>query len=75
MMLGGIPIPAPPGGCTYLGSLVGKVPVFEESDQALRGNPLDVTKLHELIGGTTVDWRDGMRRMAARFHPDLVTSR
>jgi len=116
MLLGGIPIPVPPGGpavynpiheddiiamipklldvasvpvttvnwggdqfvsiqewCTYLGSLVGREPVFEESDQALRGNPLDVTKMHELIGGTTVDWHDGMRRMAAKFHPDLVS--
>ena len=59
--------------CTYLGELVGKEPVFEMSDQALRGNPLDVTLMHELIGGTTVDWRDGMRRMAARSHPDLVS--
>jgi UDP-glucuronate 4-epimerase len=28
--------------------------------------------MHELIGGTTVDWRDGIRRMATKFHPDLV---
>ncbi len=60
--------------CTFLGELVGTEPVFEESDQALRGNPLDVTKMHELIGGTSVDWRDGMRRMAATFHPELVSS-
>lgn len=116
MMLGGIPIPLPPGGpavynpiheddviamipkllevasvpattvnwagdqfisiqewCTYLGSLVGREPRFEESSQTLRGNPLDVTTMHELIGTTSVDWRDGMRRMAATFHPDLVT--
>jgi UDP-glucuronate 4-epimerase len=59
--------------CTYLGSLAGKEPVFEETDQTLRGNPLDVTKMHELIGTTTVDWRDGMRRMAATFHPELVS--
>lgn len=115
MMLGGTPIPVPPGGpavynpiheddiiamvpkllelasvpattvnwagdqfisiqdwCAYLGSLVGREPVFEESDRALRGNPLDVTRMHELIGTTTVDWRDGMRRMAAKFHPELV---
>ncbi len=58
--------------CTFLGSLVGKEPVFEETEQTLRGNPLDVTKMHELIGTTTVDWRDGMRRMAAKFHPELV---
>lgn len=58
--------------CTYLGELVGKQPVFAETDQTLRGNPLDVTKMHELIGHTTVDWRDGMRAMAATFHPELV---
>ncbi|MEO9013906.1 MAG: hypothetical protein ABI275_01145 [Terrimesophilobacter sp.] len=39
--------------CSYLGSLVGKEPAFEESEQALRGNPTDVTRLHEFIGGGT----------------------
>jgi len=58
--------------CTYVGSLVGREPVFEESAQALRGNPTDVTCMHALIGGSTVDWRDGMRRMVAKFHPELV---
>jgi len=58
--------------CRYLGSLVGKEPVFEESEQALRGNPTDVTRMHELIGGTAVDWQDGVRRMAVKFHPELV---
>jgi len=58
--------------CGYLGSLIGKEPVFDESAQALRGNPTDVTQMHELIGGTTVDWREGIRRMATKFHPDLV---
>jgi len=115
MMLGGVPIPVPPGGparynltheddiiatipkllevasvpaltvnwasdqlvsiqewCTYLGSLVGREPVFEESEQALRGNPLDVSSMREVVGGTTIDWRDGLRRMAAKFHPELV---
>ncbi len=60
--------------CGYLGTLVGKEPVFAESEQALRGNPTDVTRMHELIGGTTVDWHDGMRRMAAKFHPELAGS-
>jgi hypothetical protein len=58
--------------CSYLGSLVGKEPVFDESAQALRGNPTDGARMHELVGGTTVDWRDGVRRMAAKFHPELV---
>jgi hypothetical protein len=58
--------------CTYLGSLVGTEPIFEKSLTALRGNPTDSTLMHELVGGTTVDWHDGMRRMAAKFHPELV---
>ncbi|OBK21384.1 oxidoreductase [Mycobacterium asiaticum] len=118
MVLGGIPIPVPPGEparynpiheddiiatipkllaaasipattvnwagdqivsiqewCTYLGELIGHEPVFSESAQALRGNPVDVTRLHELVGGgSTVDWQDGLRRMAVKFHPDLVSA-
>jgi UDP-glucuronate 4-epimerase len=58
--------------CTYLGSLVGTEPTFEESDRALRGNPLDVTFMRELIGPASVDWKDGLRRMATKFHPELV---
>lgn len=117
MILGGIPIPVPPGGparynpihevdiiatvpkllaaasvpattvnwagdqiislqqwCEYLGSLVGRAPVFEVSETALRGNPVDVTRMNELTGATTVDWRDGMRRMAAAVHPEAINA-
>lgn len=58
--------------CTYIGTLVGKEPIFEESSGALRGNPTDGTLMRELVGGTTVDWQDGFRRMVATFHPELV---
>ncbi|MGH3560309.1 MAG: NAD-dependent epimerase/dehydratase family protein, partial [Mycobacterium sp.] len=58
--------------CAYLGSLVGREPKFEESAQALHGVPTDVTRMHEAVGVTKVDWHDGMRRMAAKFHPELV---
>jgi UDP-glucuronate 4-epimerase len=60
--------------CGYLGSLVGKEPVFQESEQALRGNPTDPSRMRELVGVTTVDWQDGMRRLATKFHPELVGS-
>jgi UDP-glucuronate 4-epimerase len=60
--------------CGYLGSLVGREPTFAETDHALRGVPTDVTRMRELVGATAVGWRDGMRRMAARFHPELVTA-
>lgn len=58
--------------CAYIGELVGSAPVFEESAQALRGGPTDTTRMHELVGGTSVDWRDGIRRMVTKFHPELV---
>jgi UDP-glucuronate 4-epimerase len=58
--------------CTYIGSLVGREPTFEESGQALRGGPTDVTLMRELAGGTTVDWHDGISRMVTKFHPELV---
>ena len=60
--------------CGYVGSLVGKEPVFQESEQALRGNPTDPSLMRELVGVATVDWHDGIRRMAAKFHPELVGS-
>ncbi len=59
--------------CGYLGSLIGREPVFEESEQALRGVPTDVSRMRELVGETSVDWRDGLRRMAAKFHPELIS--
>lgn len=35
--------------------------MFDESTQALRGNPVDVSRLHELIGAASlVDWQDGL---------------
>lgn len=58
--------------CTYIGELVGREPIFEESAQALRGGPTDTTLMRELVGATAVDWRDGIRRMVATFHPELV---
>ena len=60
--------------CAYIGELVGTEPVFATSEQALRGGPTDVTRMHELVGGTTVDWRDGIRRMVTRFHTERVTA-
>ncbi len=58
--------------CAYLGSLVGREPTFQVDVHALRGNPVDVSRMRAIAGDTTVDWRDGLRRMAAAVHPDLV---
>lgn len=57
--------------CGYLGSLVGREPIFEQSYQALRGNPADTARMRELVGETTVDWRDGLRRMRGQVPPGV----
>ncbi len=57
--------------CTYLGELTGHAPEFVYTEAAFGGAVLDPTRMHELIGRTTVDWRDGMRRMVAARHPEL----
>jgi len=59
--------------CGYIGELVSRAPVFAEDPHALRGGPTDTTRLHELAGGSSVDWRDGIRSMVSTFHPELVS--
>jgi predicted secreted protein len=54
----------------YLGRLVGREPRFEHTDLALESVTTDNDRLRELVGETTVDWRDGMRRMVAAHHPE-----
>lgn len=55
----------------YLGELVGAEAVFEHTEQALESVTVDLTLMHELVGHTTVHWRDGMRRMVQTFHPEI----
>ncbi|MDA8045318.1 MAG: NAD(P)-dependent oxidoreductase [Actinomycetota bacterium] len=56
--------------CAYLGSLVGKEPIIEETDMALPSVATDTTFMNELIGPAQVHWREGMARMVARSHPE-----
>jgi nucleoside-diphosphate-sugar epimerase len=57
--------------CTYMGELVGIEPVFEYSTEAHTPLWPDVNYMHEVLGRTTVHWRDGMRRMIGARHPEL----
>ncbi|BBX15613.1 epimerase [Mycolicibacterium duvalii] len=57
--------------CTYLGELVGVRPIFEYTAHAHTPLWPDVTHMHEVLGHTTVDWREGMRRMVRARHPEL----
>jgi nucleoside-diphosphate-sugar epimerase len=58
--------------CAYLGDLVGKQPTFVEDPMALPSVATDVTRMEELIGPARVSWRDGMRRMVAASHPEVL---
>jgi nucleoside-diphosphate-sugar epimerase len=58
--------------CGYFGELVGVEPKVVHSDQVLESVTIDTTRMHELIGGTTVGWRDGFRRMTAARHPEAI---
>jgi UDP-glucuronate 4-epimerase len=58
--------------CAYLGWLVGRQPLMEETDLALPSVAVDVTRMHELIGSAQVAWRAGMRRMVETSHPEIA---
>jgi nucleoside-diphosphate-sugar epimerase len=59
--------------CTYLGELTGLEPKFELTDKTIESVSVDLTKMHELAGPTTVPWHDGFRRMVAARHPELLS--
>ena len=57
-----------------MGRLVGVEPKIEVTDATIGGVTIDNTKRLELLGPTTVDWHDGIRRMIAAQHPELLES-
>jgi UDP-glucuronate 4-epimerase len=58
--------------CAYLGELTGLAGNTVETDQTLESVTIDTTRMHELVGKTAVDWRDGFRQMVAARHPELL---
>ncbi len=56
----------------YLSELTGVEATLLETDQTIGGVTVDLTRLHELAGHTTVTWKDGFRRMVAARHPELL---
>jgi nucleoside-diphosphate-sugar epimerase len=58
--------------CTYIGALTGFEPKFAPTEKTLESVSTDNTKRHELLGPTTVLWKDGLRRMIEARHPELL---
>jgi len=57
----------------YLAEITGLDPAINVTDSTIGGVTVDLTKMHDLVGPTTVGWKDGMRRMVAAQHPELLS--
>jgi len=55
----------------HMGKLTGKEVTFTYTEQTLESSVADTTRMHQLVGETRTDWRDGMRRMIESRHPEL----
>jgi UDP-glucuronate 4-epimerase len=58
--------------CGYLAELAGIEAQFQPTTLTIDSVAIDTTRMHELAGRTTVPWRDGMKKMARKLHPDKV---
>lgn len=58
--------------CGHLSDLTGLEARFEPTDQTIDSVQLDLSRMHELVGGTAVGWREGLRSMVAARHPELL---
>ena len=58
---------------TDLAEMVGIEAAFDITDGTIGGVTVENTRRLELLGPTTVDWRDGIRRMVAAQHPELLS--
>lgn len=58
--------------CAFLTELTGLEAKLETREDTLGPLPVDTTKMDALVGPTTVDWRDGVRRMVEARNPELL---
>jgi len=58
--------------CEYIGELTGLTPKFQDNPKAFGSLCIDTTKMHELIGETRVDWREGIRSQIEHLAPELL---
>ena len=57
--------------CAYMQHLTGFEAQFTYTENTIGSIILDLTRMHERLGRTTVDWHDGIRRMIHARHPEL----
>jgi len=59
--------------CGYLSELTGVPVSLAPTADTIDSVDIDLTRMHELVGTTTVTWKDGMRRMVRARHPELLS--
>jgi nucleoside-diphosphate-sugar epimerase len=59
--------------CGFLSELTGVAARFAPTRGTIDSVQIDLDRMHKLVGTTSVDWRDGMRRMVAARHPELMS--
>ncbi len=59
--------------CGYLSTLTGVPAKFAPTADTIDSVDIDLTRMHELVGRTTVPWKDGMKRMVRARHPELLS--
>ncbi len=60
--------------CGCLSELTGLPATFHPTPDTIDSGDLDLTRMRQLAGTTTVDWREGLRSMVAARHPELLVS-
>jgi hypothetical protein len=60
--------------CSYIGEIAGLPVDFAPTDATIDSVMVDLSRLHGLVGETTVPWREGFRRMVETRHPELFSS-
>lgn len=58
--------------CGYLSELTGLEPRYVDNPKAFGSLCTDLTRMHELVGQTKVDWRYGIRGMVEALAPELL---
>ncbi len=59
--------------CSYFSELTGVPAAFAPTEHTIDSVQIDLTRMHQLVGNTTVGWQEGMRRMVAARHPELLS--
>ena len=58
--------------CTYMTELTGIEASFAENPAMIGSVVPDLTRLHSLVAPAKVGWRDGLHRMIAERHAELL---